>query len=395
MKFLKITIKLATILFVLVSVLYPVAIYSDIPFVRKWRTIYIETAMTTYTHKWLATAFIPEAVIDDVMNQTKIDNEMQNDLIDTLYQGSVSYAAEDDILSNDSLTPEKEKELFFEKYWEIDTESFHKYVKDNPELIEDGYSNIYIDNSKYEHDIKSVNNERIYLLDAKNNLIIFEITGSGYAGKLATIKNPSQVVLEKSKTLGNYGTLLRDFYNDDEDTLLTINCSGFGDQDAGGNGGTVVGSLIIDGKEYGKPTSRYFLFGQKFDDKFYIEKYDEDLTKEYRWAAQFNPALVVNGQKAVNGSFGYGIQPRSAVGQAQNGDMLLLIIDGRQVGYSIGATVSDLADILLLHDAYQANNLDGGSSALMWYDGKNITKPSSTNYLGRYLPDAIVVKKAK
>ena len=131
-----------------------------------------------------------------------------------------------------------------------------------------------------------------------------------------------------------------------------------------------------------------------FDPAVYIEKYDESLTSEYRWAAQFLPALIINGEKKVEGSFGFGIQPRTAIGQSTKGEMLLLIIDGRQVGYSIGATVSDEADILLEHNAYQAINADGGSSSLMWYDGKNITKPSSTNNLGRYLPNCIVVDKA-
>ena len=43
--------------------------------------------------------------------------------------------------------------------------------------------------------------------------------------------------------------------------------------------------------------------------------------------------------------------------------MLLAIVDGRQPGYSVGITLGDLADILYQYGAYQACNLDGGSSA--------------------------------
>ena len=388
MKKLKIFIKLTLVLFAIVAVAYPVVAFSDIPIIKKWRTIYIETAMTTFSHQWLATSFLPRYVIEDVMNENKANQAKQQEFVMSWENVSI-----DNVEELAQKEPDYEA-IFYDTYWELDTDEFRSFLKENPDILKNGYEEIFIDNSKHDYDIKSVNDETIYLLDVKNNLIIFEVTGSDYVGKLATIKDPKQVKLVKSKSLGNYGTLLRDFYTQ-EDALLTINCSGFMDYEASGNGGKVVGSLIIDGVEYGKPSTRYFIFGQKYDDKFYIEKYDEALTSEYRWAAQFSPALVVNGEKAVEGSFGYGIQPRSAVGQSKKGEMLLLIIDGRKIGYSIGATVSDAADIMLAHNAYQAANLDGGSSALMWYDGKNITKPSSTNNLGRYLPDAIVVYKVE
>ena len=45
---------------------YCTAVFSNIPFIKKWRDIYIETAMTTGKHQWLATAFIPGYIIDDV-----------------------------------------------------------------------------------------------------------------------------------------------------------------------------------------------------------------------------------------------------------------------------------------------------------------------------------------
>ena len=72
--------------------------------------------------------------------------------------------------------------------------------------------------------------------------------------------------------------------------------------------------------------------------------------------------------------------------------MLLLVIDGRRVGHSLGTTVSECADILLRYGCWTAMNMDGGSSSSMSYNGRMITKTSSSMAGGRYLPDAWVVK---
>jgi exopolysaccharide biosynthesis protein len=82
------------------------------------------------------------------------------------------------------------------------------------------------------------------------------------------------------------------------------------------------------------------------------------------------------------------------LGQTADGDVLLLVIDGRQPGYSLGCTVEDCAEVLLRYNGYQAMNLDGGSSSLMWYDGEIISSPAANTQGGRYLPNAIVVTPA-
>jgi exopolysaccharide biosynthesis protein len=393
LKIIEVLTKLTLSVFAIVAVTYPIAVYSSNPFIKKWRNLYIETAMTTFHHQWLATSFIPKEVIDDVMNTYNQERDMLQNI--TAVWENTAYAKEEEedyeIVEEEVISKEDE---FYSKFWELDTEEFRSFLTENPEFLENDYDNIFIDNSKYKYDIKTTLDERVYVLDSKNNLLIVEVKGSSYVGKLAIVKDGNQVRLVKSKTLGSYGTLLREFYTEN-DALLTVNCSGFADQDFKGNGGTVQGSFVLDGEDLGKPKSKYLLFGIKQDDRFYVEKVDECDVTEYKWAAQFRPALIINGEKVVNGTFGYGIQPRTAIGQTLTGEMLLLIIDGRQIGYSLGATVSDLADIMLNHKAYQAVNADGGSSSLMWYEGKNITKPSSTNYLGRYLPNAIIVDYAE
>ncbi|MBI4623176.1 MAG: phosphodiester glycosidase family protein [Verrucomicrobia bacterium] len=58
--------------------------------------------------------------------------------------------------------------------------------------------------------------------------------------------------------------------------------------------------------------------------------------------------------------------PRTAVGLSRDRRFLiLLVVDGRQPGYSMGATASELADWLLRFGAFDGLNLDGGGSTTL------------------------------
>ena len=361
---------------------YCTAVFSNIPFIKKWREIYIETAMTTQKHQWLATAFIPGYIVDDVMDAAKAGQAIQNDL---------ESKWEEEIVIDTTASDKKTKEeLFYEKFWEVDKQSLETYMSDKG-LSK--YEDLLIENLDGSVNIQTTFGEKIKVLDNENNLLIVEVTGDQYKGLLAVIKNPEQVTVAKSKSLGSYGNLITKFAEDNH-ALVAINASGFVDEDRHGNGGKVMGSMVLDGVEYGNPTSAMKFFGFKQDNKLYIENYNAQTIADYKWGVQFSPALIVDGSKYVQGTFGYGLQPRTAVGQTLSGEFLMLIVDGRQVGHSIGATVNDVAEIMLRHKAYQAMNLDGGSSSIMNYRGKTISKPSSKNSLGRYLPNAFICKFA-
>lgn len=375
----KIIIWITSVLTALV-LLYCTAVFSNIPFIKKWRDIYIETAMTTGRHQWLATAFIPGYIIDDVMLNAMENQAMQNEL-------ESQWNSDDTTSSNSNKTPE---ERFFERYWEVDKKLLKAYMTEHKITK---YEDLFIENLDGKIDLKTTLGEKIKVLDYENNLMIVEVTGDQYKGLLAIVKNPEQITVAKSKSLGSYGNLITKF-SKDNNALVAINASGFMDEGYKGNGGTVMGSMVLDGVDYGNPKRELKFFGFKADNKMYIQNYDSKSVKEYKWAVQFSPALIVDGAKYVQGSFGYGLQPRTAVGQTESGDFLMLIIDGRQVGHSLGATVTDLAQIMLKHKAYQAMNLDGGSSSIMNYRGKTINRPSSTDSLGRYLPNAFICKFA-
>lgn len=360
---------------------YCTAVFSNIPFIKKWRDIYIETAMTTGRHQWLATAFIPGYIIDDVMRTAMEEQALQ---------GELESKWESDKIEINTTTSQTEEELFYEKFWEVDKQLLETYMSDKGISK---YEDLLIENLDGSINITTTFGEKIKVLDSENNLLIVEVTGEQYKGLLAIIKNSAQVTVAKSKSLGSYGNLITK-YAEDNHALVAINASGFMDEEYKGNGGTVMGSMVLDGVEYGNPMGSLKFFGFKEDNKLYIENYNAQKIADYKWGIQFSPALIVDGSKYVQGSFGYGLQPRSAVGQTMSGEFLMLIVDGRQVGHSIGATVNDLAEIMLRHKAYQAMNLDGGSSSIMNYRGKTISKPSSKNSLGRYLPNAFICKFA-
>lgn len=371
-------IRLAAVLCVLV-VSYLTIVYSDIPFIAKWRTIYIETAMTTNSHQWLATFFFPKSVIDEVMARKKKDTKDQKKL-------SSKWDVEE---------ADEEAEDFYHRYWELDCHSFHEYIEEHPELVKDGYESLVIDNLNGRENLKTVKGDALLVLDTENHLMILGIKGDGYQGKLAIVKEPSQIDLVKSTALGAYGQEAGSF-GAANGAILVVNASGFEDVDGIGTGGEVKGSLVIDGVDYGHPNRDFWKFcGMKKDNRLYISNYSAGIVKDYRWAVEFFPALIVDGVSVVDGTYGMGIQPRTAIGQTVNEDFLLLVVDGRQPGYSLGCTVADCEAILKRYQAYQAMNMDGGSSSVMWYNGEYITKSSSVTGIGRYMPDAVIVKPSQ
>lgn len=80
--------------------------------------------------------------------------------------------------------------------------------------------------------------------------------------------------------------------------------------------------------------------------------------------------LVSNGIPVANlnsqAGFINGVNPRTAAGLSKDKQFLyLLVIDGRQNGYSIGALNSETAGLMILLGAHDAINLDGGGSTTM------------------------------
>ena len=104
----------------------------------------------------------------------------------------------------------------------------------------------------------------------------------------------------------------------------------------------------------------------------------------------FKPIFIVNYVPVEVTGTGGGVNPRTVIGQREDGAVLLLVIDGRQTT-SLGASYSDCIDIMTQYGAMNAANLDGGSSSVMVYDGKIINNVVSMNG-DRKVPTAFIVK---
>ena len=84
-------------------------------------------------------------------------------------------------------------------------------------------------------------------------------------------------------------------------------------------------------------------------------------------------------------------------GYAHIGVLDVLERHGVGVDGIVGTSVNTCSDILLKHGCMQAMNLDGGSSAMMWFDGKYVMQSSSSPLRysgGRPTPNAWVYKRA-
>lgn len=68
--------------------------------------------------------------------------------------------------------------------------------------------------------------------------------------------------------------------------------------------------------------------------------------------------------------------PRTAIGYTRDGRLILLMVEGRNPGKAAGASLTQLANILLGLGCVEALNLDGGGSSCMLVNGKETIRPS-------------------
>jgi len=83
-----------------------------------------------------------------------------------------------------------------------------------------------------------------------------------------------------------------------------------------------------------------------------------------------NELILWNGQ-IVEG-LDNGTDPRTAVAVDRSGyKLILIVVDGRQSGYSEGATLAELAEIMQAYGGWAGINLDGGGSSTLVVEDDN------------------------
>jgi len=234
------------------------------------------------------------------------------------------------------------------------------------------------------------------LIVEENGIQIFEVHGPTYNGWIMVVQDPSRVSVGVCRENFNSkpGLVLHDIaarYN----AIAAINGGGFSDEGGLGNGGRPIGLVISNGEVLNKASinsDHNIVMGFDQDNKLIVGKMtsEEAVNKGLRDALAFGPALVVNGEAAKFSGSSSGLNPRTAIGQRRDGAVLLLVIDGRQAS-SLGATYADMINVLMEYEAFNAANLDGGSSSMLWYNGEYINKGVILTG-SRELPTAFIVR---
>lgn len=209
---------------------------------------------------------------------------------------------------------------------------------------------------------------------------VYNIDGGSFEGKLMLVYDPSRIKVGYSNNFPISGETTSSIAKRNG-AIAAINAGGFKDVGWTGTGGAPMGYIIHDGKVIVNDINNTVKQDSAaFTDKMLIvgKHSVNQLLNEYgvKEGVSFGPPLIVNGQRTIKrGDGGWGIAPRTAIGQRADGTVILLVIDGRSAG-SLGASLRDVQEIFLKYNAENAVNLDGGSSTTMYFNGRVINKPS-------------------
>ena len=313
-------------------------LYGPFSGFRDWL---ITTAMTTMTHQYFATWFYDDETIQEVLARNRVEETGE-------------------ITNTNTITV-------------------------NKTVRQKEYANEY---------------EKAVLEKDPNNddYKIIEIEGKGYSGYLAVIYDPSRVKTVYTKKLGTSGQYLTQMAKDN-DAAIAINGGGFEDPNFNSNGANPLGVTFSGGKLITSKTwnGSGGLIGFTEDNKLVLGKMTVKQAQEMkiRDGVTFGPFLIVNGKPSkVLGNGGWGTAPRTAIGQRKDGIVLFLVIDGRTVKQP-GADMNDLIEIMQRYGAYNATNLDGGTSSAMVVDGKIINDPidSTGAHRTRFISTGFILTK--
>jgi len=228
-----------------------------------------------------------------------------------------------------------------------------------------------------------------------DDITVEDVKGATFMGKMMIVHDPSRLYVA---TVPNFnesasGMLLTDMVTSNQ-AEAGINGGAFEDVNGVGKGGMPLGIVIQNGVITCDTTPGSASIVMGFDSSHTLLVGNmtaaQAINSGIQEGVSFGPALVINGERVPITGSGGGLNPRTAIGQRQDGSVLLLVIDGRQA-QSLGASFKDLADVMIEYGAINAGNLDGGSSSMMIWNGEVLNNRS--NLIGpRKIPTAFLVK---
>ena len=216
-------------------------------------------------------------------------------------------------------------------------------------------------------------------------------------GKLILVRDPGLVTLDCVEPLGMApGKTVVDFAAG-QGAVAAVNAGGYEDNGGRSDGTYPVGLVIRDGViRWGGPYDLYHVAGLTEDGRLLVGEMtgQQALDAGIRSGVSFvtydgrSCELIIDGQIQEQ-NLGPGVNPRTAIGQREDGTLLLLLLDGR--GFeTLGATLEDVCRVMRDYGAVTAANLDGGASSSMAWQGELVNR--STSVMGaRTVPTAFVV----
>ncbi|MCR4793238.1 MAG: phosphodiester glycosidase family protein [Lachnospiraceae bacterium] len=222
---------------------------------------------------------------------------------------------------------------------------------------------------------------------------IHEVHGETYSGMMMIVYDPSRVVVSSipSYTHGYMGWTIQQ-HVENNGAVAGINGGKYEDNNGLGSGAWPEGVVISNGRCLnGNDGRTYGVYGFNEDNILIVGNMTASAAMDMgiRDAVTFGPALVVNGAAVPYQGAGGGLNPRTAIGQRDDGAVLMLVIEGRKSS-SLGATMADLIEIMLDYGAINAANMDGGMSSTMFYEGEIIVDNATVRDTRR-IPTAFIV----
>ena len=247
----------------------------------------------------------------------------------------------------------------------------------------------------------------------KELIEIYKVSGNNYEGTMMVINDPSKISLATTYPWGEYGKEL-DKLVTESGAIAGIN-GGLYYSDAN-KGGRPLGVTVSNGEIQDMSLGATGLHLIGFDNENILRIIDisnmnrseiENLieTEGIRDAVSFQEEasdsnnhfvkLIINGEKRELNGMGSGANPRTAIGQREDGSVLFLVTDGRGKNGHLGATAADLIEVMDEYGAVNAANVDGGSSSTMYYNGEYLMTSVTFYYSNSSwrLPTAFVVKE--
>jgi len=284
--------------------------------------------------------------------------------------------------------------------------TYLSYILYSPEHVAEIMSNNYIVEKGGQSDVDAIEfidysdqtvyanqyEEQVLKKNEGNDLYkIIPISQEGYTGYLTVVYDSKRV--DYAGFFNKYGGTIKTLaakYN----AILAINASGY--NLAENNDKYPISIMISNHEIYYDTGKEGALIGMNDDGVLMLYKgtAQEGIDAGLKWAVDFGPYLIVNGEKAEYGDYYYGgYHPRTAIAQRKDGIVLFLTIDGRGSNNSIGATIPQITELLAKYGAYNAANLDGGGSVTLVENGEVVNDPRGWGYVGeRWVVDGIIVK---